>query len=140
MHLKNCFIESLRLYKANILVKTGVPIRGFYGSLVAKVLRRRFSKRSGSYLVAGRTAWFEALGVVPTAVQFAVPEEVDKVHQQLLAHAASEAARVPAGSGTGPGGEHAHVALGHRLIALKKRRFVNNTSMHISIIKYKTEL
>ena len=60
--------------------------------------------------------------MVSSAVELSVPEEVDEVDEQLLAHAAGEAARVPTGSGASTGREHAHVTLAHSLIALEKRK------------------
>lgn len=62
------------------------------------------------YLVTGRAAWLQPLGVVPAAENLSVLVEVDEVHQELLAQAAHKAGRVPAHSVTRSGYEHSNVA------------------------------
>lgn len=60
------------------------------------------------YLVAGRAARFEELGVVPPTVDLSFVVEVDQVHQQFTAGGAGEARRVPAQPGARPRSEHRH--------------------------------
>ena len=56
----------------------------------------------GMYLIAGGAARLQPLGVVPSAVDLPVLVEVYQVHQQLVAHAAHEAGRMPAHAVTCP--------------------------------------
>lgn len=51
-------------------------------------------------LVAGLAAGFDALGVVPAAVDVSVLVEVNEIHQQLVTGSALEALRMPAGAVT----------------------------------------
>ena len=59
---------------------------------------------------------------MPSALDLAVVVEVDEVHQQLVARGARETRRVPAGSHTGPGGEHRHLTATDALSTLKRGR------------------
>lgn len=62
------------------------------------------------YLIAGSAAWLQPLGVVPAAVDLSILVEINEVHQQLVAHAAHEARRVPTHTVTCPGCEHSDVS------------------------------
>lgn len=54
------------------------------------------------YLITGGAAWLQPLCVVPAAVDLPVLVEVDEVHQELVAHAAHEAGRMPTHAVTCP--------------------------------------
>lgn len=69
-------------------------------------------------LVAGAASRLEGLGVVAAAVKPAVPPEVDKIDQQLSAHAADEAGGMPERGRSGPTGRHGHLAGRDRAPAL----------------------
>lgn len=69
-------------------------------------------------LVAGAASGLEGLGVVTAAVQPAVPPEVDKIDQQLAAHAADEAGGMPESGRPGPARRHGHLAGRDRAPAL----------------------
>lgn len=49
-----------------------------------------------SHLITGRTSRFESLSMVATTEDLPVLVEVDKIHQQLVTHAAHKALWVPA--------------------------------------------
>lgn len=63
-----------------------------------------------AYLVTSGAARLESLGVVPAAVDLPLLVKVDEVHQELAAHAAHEARRVPAQGVTGARCKHRQVA------------------------------
>lgn len=54
------------------------------------------------YLIAGGAARLQSLCVVPAAVDLAVLVEVDEVHQELVAHTAHKAGRMPTHAVTCP--------------------------------------
>ena len=58
--------------------------------------------------------------MVAAAEQLGVLVEVDEIDQQLLAHGADEAGRVPAAAGAGPRSRDADVAAVDVAVALKK--------------------
>lgn len=64
----------------------------------------------GVYLIAGSAAWLQSLSMVPATVDLPILVKVDEVHQELIAHAAHEAGRVPTHAMTGPGRKHSNVA------------------------------
>lgn len=72
-----------------------------------------------THLVASGAARLLGFGVVPPAVEISVPLEVDEVHQQLLAHAAHEAAGMPAQLGAQPLGKDHDVTARQGLLALE---------------------
>lgn len=84
-------------------------------------------------LVARAAARLQAFGVMPTAEQSSFLQKVDQVDKELFAHGARETRRVPADVGSCAGGEHAHVAAGEILVALKRRRFRSVYSVCLSI-------
>lgn len=69
-------------------------------------------------LIAGAASGFQSLGVVPAAIESAVPPEVDQIYQQLTAHAADEAGGMPESGGSGAAGRHGHLAGRDRASAL----------------------
>lgn len=56
----------------------------------------------GIYLITGGAARLQPLCVVPAAVDLPVLVEVDEVHQELVAHAAHKAGRMPTHAVTCP--------------------------------------
>lgn len=88
------------------------------------------------YLVACRTAWFQSLGVMSPAVDFALVVEVNEVHQELVTRAAHEAPRVPAHAVPRPRRKNGDVASVNLTAALRERRNMNmecdTTSVNVS--------
>lgn len=71
----------------------------------------RFGALVGEYdLVAGAAPRLERFRVMPAAVEPAVSPEVYQVDEQLPAHAADEAGRMPEGGWTGATRSHRHLA------------------------------
>lgn len=65
----------------------------------------------GQYnLIAGAASRLQRLRVMPATVQPAVPPEVYQVDEQLPAHAANEAGRMPEGGWTSATRSHRHLA------------------------------
>lgn len=80
------------------------------------------------YLIAGSAAWLQPLGVVPAAVDLSILVEINEVHQQLVAHAAHEARRVPTHTVTCPGCEHSDVSTVYLAATLNAKR--NETTLN----------
>lgn len=76
------------------------------------------------YLVAGRAARLQSLGVVTAAVDLPVLVEVDEVHLELLARAAHEAGGVPTHTVAGSRCEHGDVAAVYLASTLQKRKYI----------------
>lgn len=55
-----------------------------------------------AHLIAGSAAGLQSLSVVPAAVDLSILVEVDEVHQELFAHAADKAGRMPTHAVTCP--------------------------------------
>lgn len=63
---------------------------------------RRVVHVSGLYLVTGGAAWLQPLCMVPPTVDLPFLVKVDEVYQELIAHTAHKAGRVPTHAVTRP--------------------------------------
>lgn len=90
---------------------------------------------SSSYLVTCRTSWFQSLGVVSAAVDFALLVEVNEVHKKLVTRAAHKAPRMPAHTVTRPGCKNSDVASINLTTALKERQRIKTMTQLPSTYK-----
>lgn len=79
----------------------------------------------GVYLIAGSAARFQPLGVVPAAVDLSILVEVNEVHQELIAHAAHKAGRVPTHTMTRTGCKYSNVTTIYLASTLKMKKKEN---------------
>lgn len=77
-----------------------------------------------THLVAGGAAGLQPLCMVPPTVDLPILVEVDEVHQELIAHTAHEAGRVPTHAVSRPRREHGDVPSVYLATALKRRNMI----------------